>query len=334
MNSKSNLFFRIPAYGLLIFIVLASFGTAFAAPANSADSAPLAVPRLGGCQIFPTNNIWNTRIDNLPVNTHSAAWVTSIGRSTGLHMDFGSGTWDGGPIGIPYNIAPASLTGVFMGKNQFLYWDESNLGNYPISSNPKIEHGGDRHILMVKQGECKLYELFAARKVNGIWRADSGAVWNLAYNNLRPAGWTSADAAGLPILPGLVRYEEVAAGRIDHAIRFTIENTAGYIWPARHLTDPAAPNTTPPMGARFRLKAGFNINPYPPRMQVILRAMKRYGIIVADNGSNWYISGAPDPRWDNDELHTLDNITGNMFEAVDESVLMVSPNSGEAKQLP
>ena len=316
--------FKFFAFGLLSLIIFASFGSVFA--------APNALPHLGGCQIFPADNIWNTRIDTLPVNAHSTAWVNSIGRYTGLHMDFGSGTWDGGPIGIPYNSVPSTQAGVYMGKSKFLYWDESNLGYYPIPASPKIEYGGDHHILMIKQGECKLYELYAARKVNGIWRADSGAVWNLASNNLRPAGWTSADAAGLPILPGLVRYEEIADGHIDHAIRFTINNTAGYIWPARHLTSPAVPNTTPPMGARFRLKASFNISGYSAQMQVLLRAMKQYGIIVADNGSDWYISGAPNSHWNNTMLHTLDKITGNAFEAVDESGLMISANSGQAKQ--
>jgi hypothetical protein len=312
-------------------ISLVSSGTVLAAPTRSADVMASALPRLGGCQIFPANNIWNTRIDTLPVNSHSTAWINSIGRYTIFHMDFGSGTWDGGPIGIPYNIAPSTLTGVFMSKSQFTYGNESNLGYYPISATPKIEYGSDHHILMVKQGECKLYELYAARKVNGVWHAGSGAIWNLAYNVLRPMGWTSADAAGLPILPGLVRYDEIAAGHIDHAIRFTISNSAGYIWPARHQTDVANQNI-PPMGARFRLKAAFNISSYSAKMQVLLRAMKQYGIIVADNGSDWYISGAPDYRWNNDDLHTLDNLKGNFFEAVDESGLMISSNSGQAKQ--
>jgi hypothetical protein len=183
---------------------------------------------------------------------------------------------------------------------------------------------------MIKQGTCYLYELYAAKKINGVWHAGSGAIWNLNSNALRPAGWTSADAAGLPILPGLIRYNELLSGQINHAIRFTVSDTAGYIWPARHLT--AQPNANiPPMGARFRLKASFNISGYSPRMQVILLAMKQYGIIVADNGSDWYISGAPDSRWNNTELHTLDNITGNAFEAVDESGLMISANSGQAK---
>jgi hypothetical protein len=320
--------FKTLTFGLLTFISLLSFTSALAAPAQAPNEA--SASSLGGCPMFPANNIWNRRIDTLPVNAHSTAWINSIGRYTGLHMDFGSGTWDGGPIGIPFNIVPSTLTGVYMGKSQFLWWDESNLGYYPIPASPRIEYGSDHHILMVKQGVCKLYELYAAHKVGSIWHADSGALWDLASNALRPNTWTSADAAGLPILPGLVRYDEIAAGHINHAIRFTAESTAGHIWPARHQTSAANVNI-PPMGARFRLKASFNITHYPAKMQVILLAMKQYGIILADNGSDWYISGAPNPTWNNDMLHTLDNITGNSFEAVDESGLMISPSSGEAK---
>ncbi|MGC1378188.1 MAG: hypothetical protein WA821_18300, partial [Anaerolineales bacterium] len=305
--------------------LLVSFTPAFASP------TPAEAASLGGCPMFPADNIWNTRIDTLPVSARSTAWINSIGRTTGLHMDFGSGTWDGGPIGIPFNVAPSTLTGVFMGKSQFQYWNQSNLGYYPIPASPKIEYGSDHHILIVKQGVCKLYEIWAAHKVGTVWHGGSGAVWTLTSNALRPNTWTSADAAGLPILPGLVRYDEILAGHINHAIRFTTNNTAGFIWPARHLTSPANPNV-PPMGARFRLKASFNISTYPAKMQVILLAMKKYGIIVADNGSDWYISGAPDPRWSNDMLHLLDNITGNDFEAVDESSLMININSGQAKQ--
>ena len=324
-------FFKILALGLLIFAPLAAFTTALAAPSPAGDLSASNAPSLGGCPMFPANNIWNRRIDTLPIHPRSAAWINSIGRYTGLHMDFGSGTWAGGPIGIPFNIAPSTLTGVYMGKSQFQYWSESNLGYYPISASPKIEYGSDHHILMVKQGTCKLYELYAARKVSGIWHAGSGAVWSLTSNALRPDTWTSADAAGLPILPGLVRYDEIASGHINHAIRFTVNSTAGHIWPARHQTSGANVNI-PPMGARFRLKASFNINPYPAQMRVLLLAMKQYGIILADNGSDWYISGAPDSRWNNDSLHLLDNITGNSFEAVNEAGLMINASSGQAKQ--
>ncbi|HUC20034.1 MAG TPA: hypothetical protein VMR98_00895 [Candidatus Polarisedimenticolaceae bacterium] len=331
----------ISLFKILALVSLISLSTALAvSPGVTANPTShirtSSAPNFGGCPVFPADNIWNTRIDTLPVHARSNAWVNSIGRNTGLHMDFGSGTWDGGLIGIPLNLVPSTQAGITMSKSQFQYWRESNLGKYPIPANPKIEYGSDHHILIVRKGECKLYELFAARKVNGIWRAGSGAIWNLKSNALRPAGWTSADAAGLPILPGLVRYSEIAVGQINHAIRFTASSTNSYIWPARHLTSgsPGVLTNTPPMGARFRLKASFNINAYPVRMRVLLRAMQQYGIILADNGSDWYISGAPDNRWNNDMLHLLDDITGNSFEAVDESSLMINPNSGQAVQLP
>jgi hypothetical protein len=292
---------------------------------NSLDN----LPKIAGCSIFPANNIWNTPVDTLPVNTHSTDWINSIGRNTGFHMDFGSGTWDGGPIGIPYNIADASVPKVTV---SFYYPDESDPGPYPIPSNPLIEYGSDHHVLIVDNSTCTLYEIFDASYAGGKWYGGSGAIWNLGSNVLRPAGWTSADAAGLPILPGLVRYNEIVSGKINHAIRFTANQTNGYIWPARHLTsnNPGSPEI-PPMGARFRLKASFDISGYPAEMQIILRAMQTYGIILADNGSDWYISGAPDERWDNAMLHLLDNLTGNDFEAVDSSSLMVDPDSGEVQ---
>ncbi len=286
-------------------------------------------PLLAGCPMYPTDNIWNARVDSLPVHAYSAAWINSIGPSTGFHMDFGSGTWAGGPIGIPYNIVAKSQPKKSV---SFYYPDESDRGPYPIPANPRREYGSDHHILIVDKDNCYLYEIYdASKNANGSWSAGSGAIWNLNSNALRPDTWTSADAAGLPILPGLVRYEEVASGEIRHAIRFTAASTAGYIWPARHQTsDPDLPNT-PPMGARFRLKSTFDISRYPADMQVILRAMQQYGIILADNGADWYISGAPDERWNNDTLHLLDDITGSDFEAVDVSGLMVDPNSGQVK---
>jgi hypothetical protein len=276
--------------------------------------------------MFPADNFWNARVDSLPVDSHSKAWIDSIGREAGFHMDFGSGTWDGGPIGIPYNLADA---GTQKFTFTFYYPDESDPGPYPIPQGYQREWGSDHHILVVDSSSCTLYETYDAGYENGKWSGGSGAVWDLHSNALRPAGWTSADAAGLPILPGLARYDEVAAGEIRHALRFTAENTNGYIWPARHLTsDDTAPNV-PPMGARFRLKASFDVSTFPPEMQVLLRAMQQYGIVLADNGSNWYVSGAPDPHWDNDMLHLLDVVSGNDFEAVDTSTLMVNPDSGQ-----
>jgi hypothetical protein len=292
-----------------------------------AEDNPAPLPAsIGSCTMFPDNNIWNTPVNTLPVHARSNQWVNSIGRNTGFHMDFGSGTWDGGPIGIPYNVVGAGVPKVPV---SFDYWDESDPGPYPIPANPSIEHGSDHHILIVDSSTCTLYELFDASYSGGSWYAGSGAIWNLNSNTLRPDTWTSADAAGLPILPGLVRYDEILSGEIDHAIRFTASDTNGYIWPARHLTsnNPNQPEI-PPMGARFRLKSSFNISGYPAHMRVILTAMKTYGIILADNGSDWYVSGAPDPRWDNDMLHLLDDLTGDDFEAVNTSALMVNYNSG------
>lgn len=321
---------------LVVVLVLFPPGVSAVPPVRAEEAASqqdsFAIPAMiSGCPLFPTDNVWNTRVDNLPVHARSDQWVNTIGRSTGFHMDFGSGTWDGGPIGIPYNIVNGSVTKVPV---SFYYPSESDPGPYPIPSNPLIEYGSDNHILIVENSTCTLYELYDASYSGGAWHAGSGAVWNLNSNALRPDTWTSADAAGLPILTGLVRYDEVLSGEITHALRFTAASTNGYIWPARHLTsnNPSAPQI-PPMGARFRLKASYNISGYPPAMQVILQAMKTYGIILADNGSNWYVSGAPDPRWDNDMLHLLDDLTGNDFEAVDTSGLMMDVNSGVAASL-
>jgi hypothetical protein len=312
----------------LLGIACLLYQSSGAASANQNQTPPV----IAGCTIFPTNNIWNTRVDNLPRAARSDDWIDSIGRDTGFHMDFGSGVWPdpgGGPIGIPYNTVNGSVPKVSV---SFLYWDESDPGPYPIPASPLIEYGSDRHLLVVDGSTCTLYEIYNANYSGGVWHGGSGAIWSLGSNALRHDTWTSADAAGLPILPGLVRYDEIVSGAINHAIRFTANDTNGYIWPARHLTsnNPTAPQI-PPMGARFRLKASYNISIYPPAMQVILQAMKTYGIILADNGSDWYISGAPDSRWDNDILHRLDNITGDDFEAVNSSMLMVNPDSGEAK---
>jgi hypothetical protein len=277
------------------------------------------------CPMFPANNIWNARVDSLPAHPMSEAWIDSIGRDEGFHMDFGSGEWDGGPIGIPFNILSGSTVTKY--TVDFYYPDESDAGPYPIPDNPLMEYSSDHHILVVDTDTCTLYEIYDASFDSGNWSGGSGAMWNLNSNALRPETWTSADAAGLPILPGLVRYDEILAGEINHAIRFTAEETAGYVWPARHLTSDAQ-DEVPTMGARFRLKAEYDISGFPPEMQVILQAMKEYGIILADNGSNWYVTGAPDERWDNDMLHLLDELTGNDFEAVDASILMVEADSG------
>ncbi len=311
-------------------------------PASSA--APLPEPTLPAapaaaalpCPLFPADNIWNTRIDSLPVHPLSDAYVATIGGDAEFHADFGSGIWppdDGGPIGIPYVVVPADQPLVPI---DFYYPDDSDPGPYPIPPNPPIEGGpdadGDRHILIVQEGTCRLYEVYdATPREDGGWDAGSGAIFDLHSNVLRPAGWTSADAAGLPILPGLVRYDEVAAGEINHALRFTAPETQRtFVWPARHFASDLTEAHYPPLGLRLRLRAGFDISGFDPSVQVILRAMQRYGIILADNGSAWYVSGAPDERWDNDVLRQLHQLTGNDFEAVDASVLMIDPDSGQA----
>jgi hypothetical protein len=288
-------------------------------------------PGIGGCPLFPTDNYWNVAIDDLPVHARSQEWLDSIGQNTGFHMDFGSGEWDGGPIGIPFDVISAGQVQAY--TLDFYYPDESDAGPYPLPEQPTIEWGSDHHILVIETEDCFLYEIYDASFNAGRWSGGSGAIWDLNSNDLRPADWTSADAAGLPILPGLARYDEVASGEIKHALRFTAESTNSYIWPARHLTsgDPGVLTSTPPMGARFRLKASYDISGFPAEMQVILQAMKTYGIVLADNGSDWYVSGAPDPRWDNDMLHLLDVLSGEDFEAVDTSVLLVEPDSGAAR---
>ena len=292
-----------------------------------------AGPILDGCPVFPADHIWNVPIDTLPVDPNSAAYINTIGASEELHADFGSGTWEGFPIGIPYVSVPGSQAKVNV---TFDYDDESDPGPYPIPPNPPVEGdpngGGDRHILILDRDDCQLYELYAAHQEPSGWEAGSGAIFDLQDYALRPAGWTSADAAGLPILPGLVRYDEVASGEIRHAIRFTAPQTRkAYVWPARHYASNETGSQYPPMGQRFRLKASYDISGFSPEVQVILQAMKTYGIILADNGSHWYISGVPDERWDNEMLHEMDVVHGSDFEAVDVSSLMLDPDSGQVK---
>lgn len=287
------------------------------------------------CPVFPADNIWNADISGLPVHAMSNTWVASIGADALFHPDFGAGLYSGGTIGIPYTVIPAIQPLVPI---SFLYDDESEPGPYPIPPLAPVERGrrlgrgrGDAHVLLVEESTCTLYEIYAAkRKGNGrSWSAGSGAVWDLTSNALRPDTWTSADAAGLPILPGLVRFEEVEAGEIAHALRFTVPRTQrAYLWPARHYASSSTDPSLPPMGIRFRLKADVDITGFAPRNQVILTALKRYGMMVADNGSAWYLSGTSDPRWDNDELHELQNLRGSDFEAVDVSSLQVDPDSG------
>jgi hypothetical protein len=276
---------------------------------------------VGACRVFPKNNPWNQRVDKLPVAGNSDAIVSSIGVSKGMHADFGSGLYNGGPIGIPYTTVGRGQRKV---QVSFDYASESDKGPYPIPPKAPIEGGrgssGDRHVIVVDRPKCKLYELYAAYPVNGgaRWRAGSGAIWSLRSNHLRPKTWTSADAAGLPILPGLARYDEVKRGAIDHALRFTVSRTRNtFVYPARHQASSDSDPTLPPMGLRLRLKKGFPVSRYPKQSRIVLRALQRYGMIVADNGSDWYVSGAPNRHWNNDDLHSLGGVTGRNFEVVD-----------------
>jgi hypothetical protein len=299
--------------------VLAAF--ALAVGVASAHALPLpAAPR---CPVFPASNAWNQRVDGLPVAADSARLIQSIGLTAGLHADFGSGLWEGRPIGIPFDVVSRATPRSHV---VFDYADESDRVRYPIPRSVHIEGGrasdGDRHALLLDRDACKLYELYALYPRGDGWHAGSGAVWNLRSNALRPAGWTSADAAGLPIFPGLARYDEVARGVIDHALRFTASRTRrAYVYPARHYASSSDDPSLPPMGLRVRLKADVDVSGFPRQARIVLQALKAYGMILADNGSSWYVSGAPSPRWSNDDLHSLGRITGADFEVVDTSSL-------------
>ena len=297
-----------------------------------ADAAP---PPLSNCQIFPADNYWHADVSDLPVHPRSDDYVRSIGRTASLKADFGSGLWNGGPIGIPFMRTDSTTRRVGV---TFRWPAESDRGPYPVPVNPKIEGGsnstGDRHVISVDTQNCRLYELYAAYRVSSTrWRAGSGAIFDLRSNALRPAGWTSADAAGLPIFPGLVRWGQAHSNSIDHAIRFTAPVTQdAYVWPARHEASSNTSLAVPPMGTWFRLKDSVDITGYTGEVRAILETLKTHGMILADNGSPWYLSGAPSPNWDNDDLRALLDFQGIDFEAVDVSSLIVSPNSGQIDQ--
>jgi hypothetical protein len=302
---------RSPALALAVALVAVA-----AVPLASAR--PLRGAR--HCPVFPRDNAWNQRVDGLPVATDSDRLLGSIGLGAYVHPDFGSGTWEGAPIGIPYVTVSRRQRKVPV---EFSYADESDRGRYPIPRKVPIEGGrgsdGDRHVIVVDRRRCRLYELYAAYPVAGgsRWRAGSGAIWNLRSNRVRPKYWSSADAAGLPILPGLARYEEVRRGNIDHALRFTAPRTRrAFVYPARHYASSSDDPDLPPMGLRVRLKSSFDVSRFSPQSRVILRALQRYGMILADNGSPWYVSGAPARGWNNDDLHQLQRVHGDAFEVV------------------
>ena len=278
------------------------------------DSGALGTNATLSRMLFPADNPWNQPVDTASVDPNSAAIISNIGLTTAFHPDFGA-NYNGGPFGIPYVVVSGTQTPVNV---TFDYADESDPGPYPVPPNAPVEPGSDAHVLVVDRDHWKLYEMFAAQKLaDGSWHAGSGAVFDLSSNALRPAGWTSADAAGLPIVPGLVRYDEVSAGVIAHALRFTVSRSRrAYVAPARHWASTDTSSLRPPMGMRVRLKASVDISGYPASAQVILRALKKYGMMVADNGSNWYVSGTADARWNDTEMNTLKNLHGSDFEVV------------------
>jgi hypothetical protein len=316
--------------GIILGAIVAVGSSIAAAQQASAQTPALQTsgPQIGGCPVFPADNVWNVPVDKLPVDPHSKDYVATIGADKGLHPDFGTNPNNG----FPLTIVDATTKYVPV---TFEYKDESDLGGYPIPPNPLVEGGPnptvytDRHILIVDKDRCMLAELFATKPAaGGAWTAGAGIKMDLTGNGLRADGKTSADAAGLPILPGLVRYDEVSTGEIRHALRFTTPKTQqAHIWPARHdasrITDPKYP----PMGARFRLRADFDISGFSKTDQVILTALKRYGMFLADNGGAWFISGTPDPRWNDDDLHEIGKVKGTDFQMVDESNLQYLPDS-------
>ncbi len=296
------------------------FGGAIPGTIHAAPSLPDLGPNasLRGKRAFPADNPWNREIAREPVDSHSDALIAAIGAERPLHPDFGT-VYGGAPIGIPYVVVSGNQPKVPV---RFEYADESDPGPYPIPPDAPIEGGpdskGDRHILVIDRDQWRLYELFSARQVAGRWEAGSGAIFDLNSNKARPVGWTSADAAGLPIFPGLVRYDEVMqAGAIRHALRFTVKRTRrAYVPPASHFASRSDDPSLPPMGMRVRLKADYPLEGFPAPARVILTALKQYGMILADNGSDWFVSGAPHPRWDDQALATLKRVRGRDFEVV------------------
>jgi len=286
------------------------------------------------CPMFPSNNYWHARIDSLPVNSSSAQWMSNMHASNELHPDFGPSF---GEQSVPYGIPITVVHGAARVPVTFDYADESDQVLYPLNKDTSIEGGlnadGDRHAIVVDADTCTLFETFDTRQTASGWTAGSGAVWSLRSNKLRPKSWTSADAAGLPILPGLLRWDEVKAGRVDHAIRFTTDVTQrAFVWPARHQAGSTSSTAFPPMGARFRLKSGYSTAGYSTKAKVVLTAMKQYGLVLADNGSPWFFQGDADPAWPAELIAELKRIPASAFEAVDTARLQVSPNSAASRQ--
>ncbi len=328
------------AAGAFVGLALVTVGPAAAfqgsgggSPSGAIDGVrPARATALPGttCAVFPPDNYWNAKITGLPVAARSASWLSHMDPGSRLHPDFGPSYGD---LPVPYGIPITIVSGTHAKYPvSFTYASESDKVSYPLGSDTKIEGGagatGDRHAILVDKSTCRLYETYATRSTSSGWKAGSGATWSLKSNALRPAGWTSADAAGLPILPGLLRLDEVKAGRVGHAIRFTADITDdSYIWPARHAAGSVNSSAYPPMGARFRLKASYSTVGLRADTKVVLKAMKEYGLVLADNGSSWYFQGTSESGWPSALLDQLKDVPASAFEAVDTSSMRVSANS-------
>ena len=322
---------RLRGAALAVAAALVATGTAYAAGSSSATTTVDRRPVAGThCPTFPADNYWHADIRHLPVHPRSAQWLSHMSTSVDLHPDFGPSFGDGPNYGIPVTVVGSAHPRV---RVRFRYADESDRVGYPLGSDTRIEGGrrsdGDRHALVVDRGSCTLYETFATQQRNGRWYAGSGAVWSLTSNRLRPDGWTSADAAGLPILPGLLRWNEVKNRDIDHAIRFTTDVTSTHhLWPARHDAGSRTGRAYPPMGARFRLRASYHPSGFGPKAMAVVRAMKTYGLVLADNGSPWFFQGEQNGHWPIGLIEALKRIPADRFVAVDTSSLRISRNSG------
>ena len=311
---------------------LAVAGTTYAGDASGRSSATTPQKAVAGttCATFPADNWWHADVRGLPVDPRSRSWLSHMSTSVELHPDFGPSFGDGPNYGIPVTVVRHSHARVHV---RFQYAGESDKVRYPLGRDTRVEGGirssGDRHAIIVDKGTCRLYETFATHRQNGKWLAGSGAVWSLKSDALRPRGWTSADAAGLPILPGLLRWNEVRAGTIDHAIRFTTDITSmHHLWPARHDAGSKRSLKYPPMGARFRLRASYHPAGFGAKARAVVQAMKTYGLVLADNGSPWFFQGEQNARWPDSLIEQLKRIPASKFVAVDTSSLMISKDSG------
>jgi hypothetical protein len=315
---------------MTFFRAVVTFGLVSGAVWAPAAAPAIPHPQAPACAIFPANNMWHSKVTGLPVHRRSRQWIRAMGgRSERLHPDFGPSDDPAHPYGIPYNIVDGSYPRVTV---DFDYAEESDPGPYPVGPDTHVEHGSDRHALLIDRDACVLYEIFDFDWNGGDPRGGSGVVWDLRSNALRPPTWTSADAAGLPIFAGLIRRDEVEAGVIDHAIRVTAEQTdQRFVWPARHQAGARRDPRLPPMGARFRLRRSFPMAGYHPETRMVLRAMKRYGLILADNGSNWFFGGAEDFGWPDEVLDELKSIPAGAFVAVATGRMKVSKNSAAVK---